>query len=208
LKVRKYLPYLGGIIVFIVVLVIYLSRNKVIQYTPTIPEKSTSSPEIKLPEQKEPMSTPEAEPTKSPEMKIAPDFFLKSLNGKIISLSDFKGKVTILDFWATWCPPCREEIPHFVNLYEKYRDEGFQMLGVVLDENKTSIEDFAKNYNINYPLLIPDERILKNYGPIIYIPTTFVISSDGYIYKKYIGYNPESVFENDLKILLREKDKE
>ncbi len=203
MKIKKYLPYLVGIIVFAVVLAIYLSRNKVIQYTPT--EKSTPSSEVKLPEQKKPVSTPKEEPTKSSEMKIAPDFSLKSLNGKIISLSDLKGKVIILDFWATRCPPCREEIPHFVNLYEKYRDEGFQILGVVLDENKDVVEDFAKNYNINYPLLIPDEKILKGYGPIIYIPTTFVISSDGYIYKKYIGYNPESVFENDINNLLKEE---
>jgi len=216
-KIKKYLPYLGGIIVFVVILAIYFSRNKVIQYTPT--EKPTPSPEVKLPEQKEPVSTKVKSPaekestqnlskeksTNSSKMKIAPNFSLWSLNGKIISLSDFKGKVIILDFWATWCPPCREEIPHFVNLYERYRDEGFQILGVVLDENKNVVENFAKNYHINYSLLFPDEKILKAYGPIIYIPTTFVISSDGYIYKKYIGYNPESVFEDDIKKLLKEK---
>jgi len=82
------------------------------------------------------------------------------------------------------------------------------MLGVTLDKDKTSVEDFAKEYNINYPLLIPDEKVLKDYGPIIYIPTTFVISSDGYIYKKYVGYKPESVFEEDLKTLLIRREGE
>jgi len=79
------------------------------------------------------------------------------------------------------------------------------MLGVVLDENKASIEDFAKEYKINYPLLIPDEKILKDYGPIIYIPTTFLISGDGRIYKRYIGYQDKSVIEEDLRTLLKKK---
>ena len=76
------------------------------------------------------------------------------------------------------------------------------MLGVILDQNKDAVENFSKEYNINYPLLIPDKKILKDYGPITYIPTTFIISKKGYIYKKYVGYNSESVFENDLKTLL------
>lgn len=161
-----------------------------------------------IPQRPPVVTSPAEKSTSTSERKIAPDFSLKTLKGEIVNLSDFKGKVVIIDFWATSCPPCRAEIPHFIILYEKYRDESFQMLGVTLDKDKTSVEDFAKEYNINYPLLIPDEKVLKDYGPIIYIPTTFVISSDGYIYKKYVGYKPESVFEQDLKTLLIRREGE
>jgi len=173
LKIRKYLPYLAGVIIFVVCLTIYLSRQELFK----------------------------KKPDEYLGLELAHNFSLKSLNGEIISLSDFKGKVVILDFWATWCPPCREEIPHFINLYEKYKNKGFQMLGVILDQNKDAVESFSKEYNINYPLLTPDKKILKDYGPITYIPTTFIISKKGYVYKKYVGYNSESVFENDLKTL-------
>ena len=184
MKMRKYLPYLIGVSILAVILAVYFSKSRPITQRPPV------------------VTSPAEKSTSISKEKIAPDFSLKTLKGNTINLSDFNGKVIIIDFWATSCPPCRAEIPHFIILYEKYRDEGFQMLGVVLDEDKASVEDFAKEYNINYPLLIPDKKVLKDYGPIIYIPTTFVISSDGYIYKKYVGYQPESVFEEDLKTLL------
>ena len=219
MKIKKYLPYLAGVIIFAVVLAIYLSRSKVVQYTPTINEKPTSSSEVSLPNQKESAPTSkvklptEKKSTQAPSkekiaklgIKPAPNFSLQSLNGKIIRLSDLKGKVIILDFWATWCPPCRAEIPHFVDLYKRYKNKGFQMLGVALDNSMDSVKNFKEEYNINYPLLIPNGKVVKDYGPIAYIPTTFVISSNGYIYKKYIGYNPESTFESDLKTLLKKK---
>jgi len=220
LKIKKYLPYLAGVIIFAVVLVIYLLRSKVTQYnTPVINEGPASSPEVSLPNQKEPTSTSKVElPTgeKSTQelpkekiaklgIKLAPNFSLQSLNGGIIRLSDFKGKVIILDFWATWCPPCRAEIPHFVELYKRYKNKGFQMLGVALDNSMDPVENFKEEYNVNYPLLIPNREVVKDYGPIAYIPTTFIISPEGYIYKKYIGYNPESTFESDLKTLLKRK---
>ena len=187
MRLRKYLPYLIGVSILAVILAVYFLKSKPIPQQPPV------------------VTSPAEKPTSISKGKIAPDFSLKTLKGNTVNLSDFKGKVIIIDFWATWCPPCRAEIPHFVSLYEKYRDEGFQMLGVVLDKNKASIEDFAKEYKINYPLLIPDEKILKDYGPIIYIPTTFLISGDGRIYKRYIGYQDKSVFEEDLRTLLKKK---
>jgi len=189
MKIRRYLPYLIGVIILVISLTMYFLKSKP---TPQQPPVTVIPPVEKS--------------ILTHEVKLAPDFSLKTLGGKVIKLSDFKRKVIIIDFWATWCPPCRTEIPHFVNLYKKYKDKDFQMLGVTLDDNKSSVEDFAKDYNINYPLLIPDEKTLKDYGPIIYIPTTFLISSDGHIYKKYIGYNSESIFENDLKTLLKGRD--
>ncbi|MCD6232184.1 TlpA family protein disulfide reductase [Candidatus Aerophobetes bacterium] len=192
MKTKKYLLYsLYGIVIIGIVLVIYFLKGVFF-----VEKEATFN-------NKPPVITPEEKLPPMPRGKPAPNFSLKTLDGKIIRLSTLKGKVIIIDFWATWCPPCREEIPHFINLYEKYKDEGFQMLGVFLDDNINSVREFAKNYNINYPLLIPDEKILKDYGPIIYIPTTFIISKEGYIYKKYVGYKGESIFEDNIKTLLR-----
>jgi len=208
LKIKKYFPYIAGIIIVAVVLVVYLSKTILIR-SPIPGEKSISVPEENLPPEKspEPAYPNNNELNKSPEEKLkpAPDFSLRNLNGRVITLSKLKGKVIILDFWSMGCPPCRAEIPHFVNLYKKYEHKGFQMLGVVLDKNRALIKEFAREYNINYPLLVPDEKILIDYGPIIYIPTTFIISANGYIYKKYIGYQPELVFEEDIRLLLRKK---
>lgn len=136
-------------------------------------------------------------------LKKAPDFTLLDLDGGERSLSDFKGKVIILDFWATWCPPCRAEIPHFVELYNDYKDEGLEVIGVSLDNNaKKVIPSFSEQYKINYVLLIADKKVTRDYGGIGSIPTTFIIDRDGNIVKKYVGYRDKEVFEKDIKNLL------
>ncbi len=133
----------------------------------------------------------------------APDFVLKDLEGKDVKLSDFKGKVMILDFWATWCPPCRKEIPHFKELYDKYKAQGLEIIGVALDQEGVSIvKPFAESNKINYICLIGNEKVVQDYGGIRGIPTTFVIDKNGNIYKKYIGYQEKEVFEKDIKDLL------
>jgi len=143
----------------------------------------------------------------SPGAKSAPSFTLQDLNGKTVSLSDFKGKVVVLDFWATWCPPCVMEIPHFIELYEQYKDKGFAMVGISLDREGVSVvKSFARKYRINYPILMTDGRIDKVYGGITGIPTTFVIDSAGNIRRKYIGYRDKAVFEADIKALLAEAE--
>jgi len=133
----------------------------------------------------------------------APAFTLQDLNGNNVSLADFKGKVVILDFWATWCPPCIKEIPDFIELYQKYKDKGFAMLGISLDQAGISVvQSFAQKYKINYPIMMTDGRIDKEYGGITAIPTTFVIDPAGNIHKKYVGYIEKAVFEADIKKLL------
>ncbi|MBL7074465.1 TlpA family protein disulfide reductase [candidate division KSB1 bacterium] len=137
------------------------------------------------------------------DLVTAPDFILKDLNGKEHRLLDYRDKVVILDFWATWCGPCRMEIPHFINLQKEFGDKGFQMIGIGLDKGgKEILAPFAKKKGINYPILIGDERVVKDYGGIRGIPTTFVISPQGKIFRKYVGYRGKSVFENDIKTLL------
>jgi cytochrome c biogenesis protein CcmG/thiol:disulfide interchange protein DsbE len=137
----------------------------------------------------------------------APSFTLQDLNGKQVSLSDFKGKVVVLDFWATWCPPCVKEIPHFIELHEQYKDRGFAMVGISLDHQGISVvKSFAQKYQVNYPILMTDGRVDKAYGGITSIPTTFVIDSAGNIRQKYVGYRDKAIFEADIKALLEEAE--
>ena len=144
-------------------------------------------------------------PVERPGGKAAPSFTLQDLNGKPVSLSDFKGKVIVLDFWATWCPPCVIEIPHFIELYEQYKDQGFAMVGISLDREGISVvKSFVRKYQINYPILMTDGQVDRVYGGITAIPTTFVIDSAGNIRQKYIGYRDKAVFEADIKALLTE----
>jgi peroxiredoxin len=133
----------------------------------------------------------------------APDFTLQDLNGKSVSLAGLRGKVILLDFWATWCPPCVKEIPHFVELYEQYKDKGVEILGISLDREGISVvKPFVQKFQIKYPIMMTDGKVDNDFGPITSIPTTFLIDSSGNIIKKYIGYNDKDVFETDIKKLL------
>ena len=113
------------------------------------------------------------------------DFTLMDLDGNEISLSDFNGKVLILNFWATWCPPCREEIPDFVEVYNEYESEDVQFIGVS-NEDISTLRSFVEDYNISYPILIDDENIMGKWG-ISAIPTTFVFDKNGQIISKSVG---------------------
>jgi len=127
---------------------------------------------------------------------------LKDLDGKTVSLSDFKGKVVVLDFWATWCPPCRMEIPHFIALQKQYASQGMSVVGISLDESPDAVVAFAKKEGINYPIVMGDEKVVADYGNIEAIPTTFIIDQNGKIVNKYVGYTEPDVIENDVKKLL------
>ncbi len=135
----------------------------------------------------------------------APDFELTDQNGKTIRLSDYRGKVVILDFWATWCPPCRKEIPGFVNLYSQYNKKGVEIIGISLDQQGWEVvRPFMKNYNMEYPVSIGDREIVMNYGGIQAIPTTFVVNKKGEIADRVVGYHPPEYFENVINNLLSE----
>lgn len=132
----------------------------------------------------------------------APDFTLTDINGKTVNLSEFKGRVVILDFFASWCPPCRQEIPDFIDLEKSYGGKGFSMIGVAL-VSAAEAKEFADKMGINYPVLIDDGKVSNLYGPIRSIPTTFILDKAGKIVKLYIGFRPKEVFEADIKELLK-----
>jgi peroxiredoxin len=133
----------------------------------------------------------------------APDFALKNSKGETVRLSSFKDNVIILNFWATWCGPCRGEIPGFVDLYNKYNNEGLEIIGVSLDQNGwDAVDPFVKNYKVNYPVLLYNRQVIMNYGGIRAIPTTFIINRNGEIVEKIIGQRPDSYFKQKVQELL------
>jgi cytochrome c biogenesis protein CcmG/thiol:disulfide interchange protein DsbE len=141
-------------------------------------------------------------------LQLAPDFTLNDINGRSGKLSDYRGKVLILDFWATWCGPCRMLIPHFKSLYDQYKGSGFEVIGVAMDHGGAKIvKPFVEQHDIRYPNFIGNNDVAMNYGGLRGIPTTFVLTRDGRIYKRYVGVppDPRNTFETDIKTLLARK---
>jgi thiol-disulfide isomerase/thioredoxin len=139
----------------------------------------------------------------SPPRTAAPEWKLTDLNGKLVKFSDFRGKVLILDFWATWCAPCRVEIPHFVELQKQYGDKGLRVVGVSLDQQGPEVvKKFVKQFGVNYPIVIGNEKVAEAYGGIYAIPTTFVIDRQGRIASRHMGYDDKTVFEKEIQPLL------
>jgi thiol-disulfide isomerase/thioredoxin len=135
--------------------------------------------------------------------KLAPVWELKDLNGKSVKSSDLKGKVVILDFWATWCGPCRMEIPGFIELQKKYGSKGLVVVGIALDDAGAGVvKPFATKAAINYTLLIGDEKVQRAFGDVEALPTTFVVDREGRIVTKHVGYSGKAAFENEITRLL------
>uniref|UniRef100_A0A7C4TCJ4 TlpA family protein disulfide reductase n=1 Tax=candidate division WOR-3 bacterium TaxID=2052148 RepID=A0A7C4TCJ4_UNCW3 len=126
------------------------------------------------------------------------DFTLKSIDGETVSLSDFKGKVVLLDFWATWCPPCRRSIPHLISLYEKYKDRGVIIIGISSEEEGT-IRNFRDENGITYPLLLGTSEVFQKYK-VSAIPHTVFIDKKGKERKTQIGFADELIPEFEALI--------
>jgi peroxiredoxin len=133
---------------------------------------------------------------------LAPDFSLTDITGQPLKLSDFHGKVVVLNFWATWCGPCRIEIPDFIELQNRYAAQGYTTIGISMDTSPEPVVEFYKELKMNYPVAVGNDRLGDMYGGMGGLPTTFVIGRDGRIYAKHVGATDPRVFEQEIKELL------
>jgi peroxiredoxin len=152
----------------------------------------------------------ERETTRETNVQVAPDFTLKQVNGDLFRLSDLKGKVVLLNFWGTWCGPCRAEIPDLNRLYAEHKDEGLEIVGITIKSGtEKQISEFMKKWEMEYTVLtdVKGNEIMDvttRYGraigqPITGIPTTLIINREGHIVKGYIGPRTKEIFYKDLK---------
>ncbi len=132
------------------------------------------------------------------------DFTLQDMNGEAVSFTELKGKVVLLNFWATWCGPCKIEVPWFVEFAEQYAVDGLAVIGVSIDDTADKIQEFSEQYNVNYPMLVGlgQDDFMESYGPIWGVPMTFFIDRDGALCRTHAGIASRDDFEKDITDLL------
>jgi thiol-disulfide isomerase/thioredoxin len=132
-----------------------------------------------------------------------PPFLVRDISGGVVSTAEWHGKVVFLNFWATWCPPCREEIPELVELQSRYKDR-LQVIGISMDdpENVAGVKKFSEREGVNYPIVMASREIVSEYGGVPALPTSFVVNTDGKIVQKHVGLYPTFVYETELRSLL------
>lgn len=133
----------------------------------------------------------------------APEFTLTDLTGKKVRLSDYSEKVVLIDFWATWCPPCKESIPFLESLYQRYKERGFVVIGISLDEETEIVERFKKRFKITYPILMGEEKTKKDYR-ITGLPEMFILERNGNLRYHHLGFNKslKDKIDKEIKGLL------
>jgi peroxiredoxin len=133
----------------------------------------------------------------------APDFTLEDANGQPVTLSDFRGKVVLLNFWATWCTPCRIEIPWFVDMEREFKDEGFAVIGISMDEDGwDAVKPFMSDMKVNYRMVLGTEELAQLYSGVQALPTSFIIDRDGRIATSHAGIVSRKTFEEEIRALL------
>jgi len=144
-----------------------------------------------------------AEAAAAQEPKPAPDFALLDAQGREIKLSSLKGNVVLLNFWATWCGPCKIEMPWFVEFQRQYKDQGFSVVAVSLDsEGWEVVKPFAEDFKLNFPVVVGDDALAEKFGGIAALPTTFIIDKEGRITASHTGLVSKSDYEDEIKKLL------
>ncbi len=133
----------------------------------------------------------------------APDFSLRDANNREVKLSDFQGKVVLLNFWATWCGPCKIEMPWFVEFQRKYKDRGFSVIAVAMDEEGWKVvRPFADRLKLNFPIVIGTDEVADNYGGIAALPTTYIIDKQGKVALMHQGLTSKGDYEDEIERLL------
>ncbi len=139
-----------------------------------------------------------------PVIAPAPGWVLKDLTGAEVKSDQFKGKIVVIDFWATWCPPCRAEIPGYVELMKKYGKDGLVIIGVSMDEGGAEVvKTFAGKFGVNYPMVMGDDKMLAAFGGIEALPTTFLIDRNGQIRDRKVGAEATEAYEKKIVALLK-----
>lgn len=141
---------------------------------------------------------PRSDQATSSAPSLAPEFSLTAIDGQKLDLADYHGKVVLLNFWATWCTPCRAEIPHFVQLQTMYGAAGLQIIGISMDDEPAPVRQFYRDFHINYPVALGGAKLGELYGGIFGLPISFVIGRDGKILTKHIGAVSISSVETEI----------
>jgi cytochrome c biogenesis protein CcmG/thiol:disulfide interchange protein DsbE len=153
-----------------------------------------------------PGQAPSSTYLKTADRQMAPDFTVTDASGKQVSLSDFRGETVLLNFWATWCGPCKVEIPMLKGLHQQYRDSGFTVLGVSLDEKGWDVvKPYMKTAQFNYPVVVGGENIARLYGGMDSVPTTLIIDQSGRIAAVHVGLCNRAEYEADIDAVLKEQ---
>ena len=136
--------------------------------------------------------------------KPAPNFTLKDANGNLVNLADYRGKVVLVNFWATWCGPCEAEIPWFVEFEQKYKDRGFAVVGISMDDDGwKAVRPYIASHKINYRVVIGSEVVSQQFGDIDSLPTSFVLDRQGRIATNHVGLVDKRDYQNEILALLQ-----
>jgi len=130
---------------------------------------------------------------------LAPDFSLSDLDDRHLALADYRGKVVLLNFWATWCEPCRKEIPRFMEFQTQYSPRGLQVVGISLDDDIAPVQKFRQQFKVNYPLGLGNAKLAESYGGVLGLPITFLIDRQGHIMARHIGAVDLGLLEKEIQ---------